>query len=94
MRNTNTVIDLVETINGSDYTLKEKEFAMDNINEFEDCVRQCTICGDLMLEGYCIEGGTAYYCSDKCMADDNMSKELFEELFDNGNGDTYWTSWI
>lgn len=44
-----------------------------------------------MHEGYCIEGGFAYYCSDECL-EANMTREEFEELYEDG-GDTYWTEW-
>lgn len=59
----------------------------------EDHCRICSECGRLMTEGYCIESGMAYYCSDECLHK-NMSEEEFNNLYDDGNGDTYWTSWV
>ena len=33
-----------------------------------------------------------YYCSDECL-EKNMTREEFEELYDGGEGDSYWTEW-
>ena len=54
--------------------------------------RHCTECGEEMTEGYCIESGLEYYCSDECLHK-NISEEEYERLYDNGNGDSYWTQW-
>lgn len=54
--------------------------------------RECSECGCLMIEGYCIENGLHYYCSDKCL-EKNMTREEFLNLYDEGNGDSYWTDW-
>ena len=54
--------------------------------------RRCSECGELMTEGYCIENGMAYYCSEKCLHK-NMTEEEYLELYDDGEGDTYWTEW-
>ena len=29
--------------------------------------RRCSVCGKLMREGYCVDMGAAYYCSDECL---------------------------
>lgn len=86
------VIDLVEIANQilNDY---EKEQLKDICDNQEVEVRICSVCNDLMYEGYCIEEGSAYYCSDKCR-DTEMTQEEFDELYDDGDGDTYWTQWI
>ena len=55
-------------------------------------MRQCNECGKEMHEGYVIENGIEYYCSDKCL-EKNITREEFNELYDNGNGDSYWTEW-
>lgn len=54
--------------------------------------RICNECGKEMWEGYCIDNGLEYYCSEECLHK-NISEEEFEELYDNGNGDSYWTEW-
>jgi hypothetical protein len=54
--------------------------------------RICSECGKPMQAGYCIENGMAYYCSEQCL-EANMSYEEYMELFDDGNGDSYWTEW-
>lgn len=55
-------------------------------------VRHCDECGKEMWDGYCIENGIEYYCSEECLHK-NISEEYFEELYDNGDGDSYWTEW-
>lgn len=39
------------------------------LDDLEDTVeiRICDECGKLMVEGYCIDGGMEYYCSDECL---------------------------
>ena len=57
-----------------------------------DCPRTCSHCGKGMHSGYCIEGGQAYYCSDECLHA-NMTQEEYLNLYDEGNGDSYYTEW-
>jgi hypothetical protein len=45
-----------------------------------------------MSEGFVIEDGLAYYCSQECL-EKNMTQEEYLELYDDGNGDSYWTQW-
>lgn len=54
--------------------------------------RTCSECGKEMAEGYCIENGTEYYCSDECLHK-NITEEEYLKLYDNGNGNSYWTEW-
>lgn len=63
--------------------------AMDFI--YFEC-RTCSECGKLMKEGYCIDDGTEYYCSDECLHK-NYTEEEWEEMYDDGEGDSYWTEW-
>ena len=51
----------------------------------------CSQCNQDMSEGYVLEGGVDYYCSDKCLLK-NMTKNEFLELFMDGYGDSYWTT--
>ena len=37
-------------------------------------IRQCTVCGDFMADGFYFEDGT-YYCSERCMWEDGISKK-------------------
>jgi hypothetical protein len=55
-------------------------------------MRKCSECGKGMNEGYCIEQGTDYYCSDECL-NKHISPKDWDELYDDGNGDSYWTEW-
>ena len=43
-------------------------------------------------EGYCIENGEEYYCCDDCLHS-KYTDEEFQEMYDDGNGDTYYTEW-
>ena len=54
--------------------------------------RVCTECGAVMTEGYCIGGGEAYFCGDSCLTK-HMTMEEYLELYDDGEGDSYWTEW-
>lgn len=55
-------------------------------------VRQCDVCKKYMIDGYCIEEGNGYYCDDECMLTE-MTMDEFNELYDDGNGDSYYTDW-
>lgn len=64
------------------------------VSELElEHVRACSECGKPMTEGYCIEDGAEYYCSDECLHA-NMSDKQFEKLYDEGRGSSYYTSWL
>lgn len=54
--------------------------------------RACSNCGKGMNEGYCIHGGDAYYCSDKCL-DKNVTASEWRKLYSDGNTDSYFTTW-
>lgn len=54
--------------------------------------RKCTACGVGMNEGYCIEGGEAYFCSDACLHMEITPAE-WDELYNDGEGESYWTDW-
>ena len=92
---TNEFLDTIELLNK---LLKGKpDFTIQVVDMMEQLgyeSRICTTCGEIMVEGYCIEGGDAYYCSDECMTKDGMTIEEFEELYNNGEGDSYWTEWF
>lgn len=76
----------------ADFVIKHSEVE-ELVDELDlDHVRACSICGRAMTEGYCIENGAAYYCSDQCMSEE-MTRDEFLELYDDGKGDSYWTSW-
>ena len=52
---------------------------------------KCNACSKLMNEGYVINNGDKYFCSAKCL--DEMTLQDFDDLYMDGNGDSYWTSW-
>ncbi len=77
----------------ADYVIKHTstETLVDEL-ELEH-IRACSECGKPMYEGYCIEDGAEYYCSDDCLHR-NLSDKQYEKLYDEGRGNSYWTSWL
>ena len=63
----------------------------ENLSEQLDCFRICDECGKPMIEGYVVDGCDTY-CSDECLHK-HLTDEEFNNLYDDGNGDTYWTTW-
>lgn len=63
----------------------------DSLSEYLDCFRVCDECGRPMIEGYVVHGCDTY-CSDECLHK-HLTDEEFNILYDDGNGDTYWTTW-
>lgn len=57
-----------------------------------DDSRACNTCGALMTEGFCIDGGAEYYCSEPCLHV-HIPEAEYLALYDDGNGDSYWTTW-
>lgn len=52
----------------------KKAYEDKSSNVFDDSYRVCSECGDIMIEGYCIDGGDAYYCNTDCL-EKNMTQE-------------------
>ncbi len=77
----------------ADYVMKHStaEELVDNL-ELEN-IRVCSECSKPMTEGYCIENGAEYYCSEECLHK-NLTDEEYENLYDDGRGNSYWTSWV
>ncbi|MGE7920652.1 hypothetical protein ACQKM9_17205 [Viridibacillus sp. NPDC093762] len=53
--------------------------------------RICRQCDKVMNEGYVIDAGDTY-CSDACLHV-NISQEEYLEMYDDGEGDSYYTTW-
>lgn len=53
--------------------------------------RICRECGVLAQEGYVIEA-CDFYCSEQCLHQ-HISAEEFDELYADGEGDSYWTDY-
>ncbi|MFV5897137.1 hypothetical protein [Bacillus cereus] len=43
-----------------------------------------------MVEGYCIDDGLAYYCSEECLHKEYTPEE-YEEMYEDDYA--YWTQW-
>lgn len=62
-------------------------------NEMKEVYKRfCSECNKQMNEGYCINDGLEYYCSDECLHK-HYTEEEYLQMYDNGNGDSYWTVW-
>jgi hypothetical protein len=61
--------------------------------EITKYARKCSKCGKGMNEGYLVEGGFEYACSDECFFVDGYTREQFEIDYDDGNGDVFYTEW-
>lgn len=71
----------------------EKDSVIDAL-ELDGC-RVCSECGRLMVDGYVVNDGEEYFCSDKC-AHKRYTPEEFESMLptpDNEDSAAYWTSW-
>lgn len=55
-------------------------------------IRKCNECGKHMTEGFCIGGGQEYYCTEPCLHK-HFTPEEWEELYADGESDSYWTQW-
>ena len=62
-----------------------------SLSEHLDCLRICDQCGRPMIEGFVVNGCDTF-CSEECMHK-HLTDEEFDYLYDDGNGDTYWTTW-
>lgn len=83
-----------------------KEYCGNNYNEIKETLdyfneryeseteqlRICNECGNIMNEGYCIDNGCEYYCSEDCLHK-HYTEEEYLKMYDNGNGDSYYTEW-
>ena len=56
----------------------------------DESIRFCSHCGKEMTQGYVVNAGDEYYCSDECLHK-HYSEQEWEEMYDDGNGDSYWT---
>ncbi len=54
--------------------------------------RLCTQCNKPMVEGFYFESNGNQYCDEKCLSK-FISWEEYLDIYDDGNGDAYWTTW-
>ena len=81
-------IALAETIKNpnNDYVVVE-------VDDTGDDIRRCSECNEEMFEGYCIDGGAEYYCSDECLYQNNTKEEVKAMEIGEDWSDSYWTEW-
>lgn len=77
----------------SELMARENDVAFwEELSEKLDCFRICDHCHRPMIEGYCIDDGCEHYCSDGCLSN-NYSNEEYEQMYDDGEGTSYYTNW-
>ena len=77
----------------ADFVIRHSK-ASELVDELDlEHVRACSECGKPMTEGYCIEDGAEYYCSEDCLHK-HLTEEEYDNLYDDGRGNSYWTSWL
>ena len=77
----------------ADFVIRHSK-ASELVDELDlEYVRACSECGKPMTEGFCIEDGAEYYCSEECLHK-HLTEEEFDNLYDEGRGNSYWTSWL
>lgn len=87
--------DKENLIESANQFLKEFESElMEKLENGEDdnSYRFCSECERIMNEGYLINDGDEYYCSDDCL-ERNMTKEEYLESYADGEGSSYYTAW-
>lgn len=62
----------------------KKDFIYDS--EF----RVCSECGNIMINGFVVEGTYEYYCSDECLHK-HYTEEEYENMYEED--EAYWTQW-
>lgn len=72
-----------------DDALHRYETILDLLDEPQ---RTCDHCGATMAEGYCIDSGCEYYCSDACLHK-HYTPDEWQKIYRDGDGDSYWTEW-
>ena len=76
----------------ADFVIRHSK-ASELVDELDlEHIRVCSECGKPMTEGFCIEDGAEYYCSEECLHK-NLTEEEYENLYDEGRGNSYYTSW-
>jgi hypothetical protein len=55
-------------------------------------MRKCSECSTEMMEGFVIDGGIDYYCSNECL-NKHYTQEEWQDIYNDGNSDSYWTEW-
>ncbi len=75
------------------------KFEMDHILATKNLIlielkerRLCSKCKVSMQEGFYFESDGTQYCSEECLLK-VISWKDYLKIYDNGNGDAYWTDW-
>ena len=74
--------------------LKYREALEEQIGEEELPIRFCTCCGKIMQQGYYVEEGWQYYCTEDCLKQSFTEKEILDFKMGEEGSENYWTSWL
>lgn len=81
--------------NKSDFAKQESPHAV--VNLFKEIIHEwrgneyriCSECGNIMRDGYCVNAGDRYYCSDECLGKHFTPHEWLQECEENDQ--SYYT---
>ena len=62
-------------------------------SDYDQYARKCSKCESGMSEGYCINAGEDYYCSETCLEEQFTADEIKDMCIGEDNSDSYWTEW-
>ena len=82
---------------------EDEEDFNESLDTNDDDIHRCDACKEVMSQGYVINGGEEYFCSNTCLHT-KYSKEEYEEMYadindehdysnDDETSDSYWTEW-
>ncbi len=80
--------DIKEIIDAIVQAVKTKKKEED----WGDNFRVCDECDSITQEGFVVDDGQYIFCSKECLHKHYTPSEWLE-MYDEGNGDSYWTYW-
>lgn len=85
--------ELLEYCGGNYNELKSTiDYFMNRIENEMSEKRVCDICGKEMNSGFYNEDTFEYFCSEECLHK-KYTEEEYNKLYNNGNGNFYYTEW-
>lgn len=60
------------------------------LKEMKKYARKCNHCDKVFNEGFVLNDGETYFCSEECL-NKNMTTKEYEDMYNDGNG--YYTIW-
>lgn len=81
----------LETMTDDEVDGQYKEYCQE---EEEESVpsRRCTECSKPMSEGFMVDNGYQYFCSEDCLTK-HYTLEEWDAMYADGSTDSFWTEW-